>query len=183
MPENVVAKNIIIMGPQGSGKSTQGKLLAEKMNAYYFSTGERYRTIAKENSDLGQKVKAFLDAGELVDDPTTFELMDRELSYTQGGFVVDGFPRTLVQAEREMVPADNVIYLKVDKDQFIKRLEHRGREDDTPEQIATRLRLYEEKTVPILNYYREQGKLIEINGNGTVEEVHTLILAALGMTR
>ncbi len=171
--------NIIVMGPPGSGKTTQAKLLAKKLDVPNISTGDIYRVVAKENSELGRKVKAVMDSGELLDDQTTFQIIDRHLGEIKGGFVIDGFPRTLIQAQRNVFAVDKVFYLRLDDGQAVKRLLLRQRNDDTSEIISERLRLYHQDTEPILNYYRTQDKLVETDGGKTVEEVYQLILQAL----
>lgn len=167
--------NIILMGVQGSGKSTQAELLAKDLNLPHIETGAIYRSIAGEPTVLGQKVKQILDVGDLIDDETTFQVVDKYLNEIKGGFILDGFPRTLIQAQRELFPVDKVFYLKLTDEEATKRLLLRARGDDTPEIIAERLRLYHEQTEPILDYYRKQNKLKEIDGSGTIEEVHDLI--------
>lgn len=169
------------MGPQGSGKSTQAALLAQKLTIPHVSTGDIYRAISQEDTDLGHKVKGMLDRGELIDDETTFRVVDRHLGAIQGGFIIDGFPRTLVQAQREAFLVDKVIYLKLSDEEATKRLLARGRADDTPELIAERLKLYHQLTEPILSYYRQQNKLAEVDGTASIEEVHQLVLRALGL--
>ena len=171
--------NIIIYGPQGSGKSTQAQLLAEKLKVPHIQTGEIYRQISQEDNVLGKKVKKLLDAGDLIDDETTYTIVDRYLIDVKKGFIIDGFPRTLVQAQRGPFSVDKVFYLKLDDQECVTRLLGRGRYDDTAEIINQRLKLYHQQTQPILDYYRELGKLVEIDGSGTIEEVHNLILDAL----
>lgn len=172
--------NIIFMGPQGSGKTTQAEILADKLKLPFIGTGDIYRQVAGLDTELGKRVKAILDKGDLVDDETTFKVVDSHLSEIKSGFILDGFPRTLAQAQRELFPVDKVIYIKLTDDTAVKRLAARGRSDDTPEVIGERLRLYHEETEPILDYYRKQGKLLEVDGSGTIEEVEKLIWEALG---
>jgi adenylate kinase len=159
------------MGPQGSGKSTQATILAKKLHLPHIETGEIYRSLENTDSSIGRKIKAALDKGGLVDDETTFEIIDQHLSEMRSGFVIDGFPRTLAQAKRDLFSIDAVIFLRLSNEEATKRLLLRGREDDTPELISERLKLYHEQTEPILNYYKEKQKLIEINGEKTIDEI------------
>lgn len=175
-------QHIIIMGSPGSGKSTQAELLARRLQVPHVSTGDIYRALSEENTESGRRIKDILTTGGLIDDSTTFEQIDRHLAKIKGNCVVEGFPRTLVQAERELFPIDKVIYLRLSDEGATRRLSARKREDDTPELIATRLKLYHRDTEPILDYYRRQNKLLEIDASGTIEEVYYLILAALGLT-
>lgn len=163
--------NILVMGPQGSGKSTQAELLAKRLNLPHIETGNVYRELAKEDSELGRKIKGVLEKGGLVDDETTFEVVDKNLAKIKGGFVLDGFPRTLTQAQRELFPIDKVIYINLSDEEAIERLLLRGRADDKIETIKARLKLFHERTEPILDYYRKQEKLLEIDGSKSVEEV------------
>lgn len=167
------------MGPQGSGKSTQAEILAKKLSVPHIETGSLYRELANSNSETGRKIKEALAKGSLVDDETTFEVVDQHLSEMKNGFVIDGFPRTLLQAKRDLFPIDVVFFLRLSNEEAIKRLLLRHRVDDTPELIAERLRLYHEQTEPILNYYQESGKLIEINGEESIEEIASAINAKL----
>lgn len=159
------------MGPQGSGKSTQATILAQKLHLPHIETGEIYRHLENTDSPAGRKIKAALDKGGLVDDETTFEIIDQHLSEMKDGFVIDGFPRTLTQAQRDLFPIDAVIFLRLSNEEATKRLLLRGRADDTPELISERLKLYHEQTEPILSYYKERQKLVEINGEKTIEEI------------
>jgi adenylate kinase len=177
--------NLIIMGPQGSGKSTQGDLLAEKLGIPHIQTGGIFREITKQDTDLGRMVKALIDNGNLVDDETTYRVLDQAIAPLKSGFILDGFPRTLAQAKRESFPVDKVIYVRLTDEEGIKRITSRAaienRADDTPEAVAKRLQIYHQSTEPILDYYRQQGKLIEVDGSGTIEEVRDLIFAALAI--
>lgn len=167
------------MGPQGSGKSTQAEIIAKKLSVPHIETGSLYRELAGSNSEIGRKIKAALEKGSLVDDATTFEVVDQHLSEMKNGFVIDGFPRTLLQAKKNLFPIDAVFFLRLGNTEATKRLLLRHRVDDTPELIAERLRLYHEQTEPILNYYQEAGKLIEINGEKSIEEIASAIDAEL----
>lgn len=157
---------ILLIGPQGSGKSTQGKLLAEYLKIPYISTGDIFRQIAQTDA----RIKQILDAGELVDDETTIKLINDRLTQADG-FILDGFPRNLEQAEAINLNFDKVIYLNIPDEVVLKRLLKRGRTDDTEGSIKTRLDLYRAKTQPLLDYYKEQGVLVEVSGEADVRSV------------
>ena len=156
---------ILFIGPQGSGKSTQASLLAEYLNLPKISTGDIFRKLSK--------VKEILAAGKLVDDETTAEIVKKRLqeSDCQNGFILDGYPRNITQKELFDPQFEKVIYLKVPDEELMKRLLARGREDDTPESIRTRLNLYYVQTQPLLNYYKNQAILKEVDGIGAVEKI------------
>lgn len=160
--------NIILMGSQGSGKSTQGDLLAGKLGIPHISTGEIFRT----SSD--PKIKDLLAKGQLIDDETTYEVVRQSIAGLEG-FIFDGFPRNLDQAQKEVFPVDLVINIVLTNEEAVKRLMLRKREDDTLELITERLRIYHELTEPVLDFYRKQGVLKDIDGSGTIEEVEALI--------
>ncbi len=195
---------ILIIGPQGSGKSTQAKLLAQKLGVPYLATGEIFRQMAKEPTPLGQKIKKLLKQGFLVDDETTIKIVKKYLKRPefQGGFVAEGFPRNLVQAEKLKKVFDKVFYLKVNQSVIIKRLTARRicqdckadfnlltkppklegvcdhcdgnlvqREDDTEEAIKKRLEIYHQLTEPVLDFYRRQGILEELDVERPVETI------------
>lgn len=177
---------VIIYGPQGSGKSTQAKLLAEKLNLPAFSAGEISRGIAAENSDEGRKTKEFIDRGE----PTPPEIfnprMEKILNEAKDGYVLDGFPRYSDQLYlldewlgKTNTKIDKVILIDLPLEVGINRIMSRagkeGRADDTPESIKRRLELFKEQTQPIIEHFRTQGVLSEVDGSGTIEEVTNLI--------
>lgn len=164
---------IIIMGPQGSGKSTQASLLAQELNLPHIQTGELYRQIAAQDTPFGREISQFLSQGQLVPDEEHNQILSRELSKPEydNGFVLDGSPRTLAQAQSLPFEPDKIFYLVVSDEENIKRLEKRKRVDDTPELITERLRLYHQETEPVLDFYRQKGVLTEINGEREIEVI------------
>jgi adenylate kinase len=171
---------ILILGPQGSGKGTQAKRLAESRALSHVATGDILRAAVADGSELGQRVEPILERGDLVPDDLMIELI-RERLEGENGFVLDGFPRTLPQAEaldtmlaeigRQL---DAVLLLEVSDDVAADRLLARaaeGRTDDSPEAIRNRLRLYHELTEPVVERYRREGMLLAVDGEGTIEKV------------
>jgi adenylate kinase len=172
---------ILILGPQGSGKGTQAKRLAGEHGIVHLATGDILRAAIVERSELGRRVQPILERGDLVPDDLMIELI-RERLEEADGFVLDGFPRTLPQAEAldAMLdeigkPLDAVLLLEVSDEVAVQRLRGRaaeqGRADDEPEVIANRLRLYHELTEPVVERYRAAGTLVAVDGEGTVDEV------------
>lgn len=173
--------NIVFMGMPGSGKTTQAEILGQKLNLPVVITGAIYRQTALLDNDLGRKVKQVMEAGGLIDDEITFQVIDKHLGEIKDGFILDGFPRTLVQAQREMVKIDKVVYVAVSDEEATKRILSRNeRADDTPEVITKRLEVYHQLTEPILEYYRKDGRLLEIDGSGTIEDVEKRIWEGMG---
>ncbi|MDQ3098691.1 MAG: nucleoside monophosphate kinase [bacterium] len=165
---------IIIMGPQGSGKTTQAERLATAFNIPHLESGEVFREIAKQDSDLGREVQAALEQGHLVDRATAdlvIESMFERAKY-HDHVIVDGFPRDVVQAQQHKGKIDRVFYLDVGEEECIKRLASRGRADDTPEIIKERLRLYYERTVPVLEYFERLAILEKIDGERDVNVIY-----------
>ena len=182
----------LIVGPQGSGKGTQGVLVAEAFRIPSVSTGDVFRANISEGTELGERVKSIVEAGDLVPDELTSELVRDRLSKPDaaGGFLLDGYPRN--QGQLDDLDAfltsrgealDAVIELIVPRDESISRLRRRaieqGRTDDTEEVIANRLSIYERETAPILDVYRERDLVVQIDGVGTLDEVTERIFAAL----
>ena len=179
----IESMKIVLIGIQGAGKSTQGNLLSEKLGVPYLSTGHIFRELAKEKTKFGRYVKEVMNAGYLIPGKKTLAIVTEYLKRPEykDGYIMDGFPRTLSQAEFFKDGADKVIYLKVSDDEALKRLSFRNgdngaREDETPSAIAKRIGLFHKLTEPVLDYYREKGILIEIDGEETIEEIHQEIL-------
>lgn len=188
----MTAPRLLIVGPQGSGKGTQGVRIAEALGIPVVSTGDVFRANVKDGTELGLKVKAIIDAGDLVPDELTSAIVrDRlEQDDAAGGFLLDGYPRNLGQVgDLDAFLASRgealtgVIELSVPRDESIQRLALRateqGRTDDTEEAIAKRLSIYESETAPILDVYRERGVVDEIDGVGSLDAITERITAAL----
>ncbi|MDR8391314.1 adenylate kinase [Aliifodinibius sp. S!AR15-10] len=181
---------IIIFGPPGAGKGTQAKKIAEEYEIPHLSTGEIFRSAIKNETPLGKKVKSILDAGDLVPDQTVVDLVEEELKKDkyEDGYILDGFPRTVPQAEAfdEILDSngktlDAFLVLEVPEQELVDRILSRGegRSDDTEEGIKNRLEVYEKETAPVLNYYKEQGKVNAIDGVGSIDEIFSRIKDAL----
>lgn len=183
---------LLIVGPQGSGKGTQGVRIAESYGIPVVSTGDIFRANIKEGTPLGQQVTAILDKGDLVPDELTSEIVRDRLSQEDAahGFLLDGYPRNTAQvahlesflAERGK-SLDAVILLDVPREESLERLTLRateqGRSDDTPEAIGHRLDIYERETAPIIEVYGAKGIVDRIDGTGALDDVTERITAAL----
>jgi adenylate kinase len=179
-----VALNILLLGPQGAGKGTQGKLIASEYGIPHIATGDILRAAMAQGTELGRRVRPIYDSGGLVPDDIMIELIRERLAADDAGegFVLDGFPRTAVQAEAldEMLedigrPLTVVLEFQLPEEVSIERLtrraEQEGRADDTPEAIRRRLGLYHEQTEPLIEHYRSRGSLVGVPGDRSVEEV------------
>lgn len=177
---------LILIGIQGSGKSTQGNLLSEEFKIPYLSSGHIFREMAKEKTPLGRYIKETINGGSLLPDDKTLEIVSEYLRHPEykEGYILDGFPRTATQAEEFSNGIAKVIYLKVSDKEALWRLAGRSdgddaREDDTLKAIKNRINLFHEKTEPVIDYYRKKGILLEVNGERDIQEVHNEILASL----
>jgi adenylate kinase len=183
-----VGADLVMLGPPGSGKGTQAARLSEKYAIPHIATGDIFRVQAESGTPLGAQVKAFLERGELVPDPLVIDVIRHRLSQpdAQHGFVLDGFPRTVPQAQALDAllaelgrPLDAVLYLQVDRQSLIDRMMHRAqveqRSDDQPDVIRHRIDVFLEQTAPLIDYYRKQGKLKLIDGTRPPEEVAAAI--------
>jgi adenylate kinase len=187
--------NILLLGPQGSGKGTQAKRIAAEYGIPHIATGEILRDAIAAGSDLGRRVKPIVESGRLVPDELMIELIRERLAAddAQDGFILDGFPRTLAQAEAldEMLTEIGrdlsiVFGFQLDDEvgigRMLKRAEIENRKDDTPEAIAQRLALYHEQTEPLIGHYRLQGNLVGIHADRTVDEVFAEVQEVLEQT-
>ena len=210
--------NIVLLGAPGSGKGTQADGLCEQLNVPHIATGDLFRENLKNETELGKLAKTYMDQGQLVPDDVTVAMVRERFSRPDArrGFVLDGFPRTLPQAEaltdllQEMGrQLDCVLYIKVSDEEIVKRLSGRiickecqtpfhktfnpfrscpfqkcegeflyQRDDDKPETVRARLETFHRQTEPLINYYRDAGLLIEIEGEGDVPEITARVLAA-----
>lgn len=167
---------IILIGIQGSGKSTQGNLLTEKYKIPYLSSGHIFREIAKEKTKLGRYVKETMNAGYLLPDSKTLTIVEEYLKNPRynKNFILDGFPRTVHQAKEFSHKIDKVFYLKVSDKEALWRLSYRNdglREDDTLRALRKRIELFHKVTEPVIEYYRKKGILVEIDGEKEIKKV------------
>jgi adenylate kinase len=178
---------LVLIGIQGSGKSTQGNLLSEKLKIPYLSTGHILRDIAKEKSRLGRYIKETINAGVLVPDSKIIPIVQEYLLRDEylKGYILDGFPRTLAQAKVFDGSVDNVIYLNVSDKEALWRLSYREEEEEDDREDATllairkRIEIFHEYTKPVLSYYKRKKMLVEINGEQDIPEIHAEILRKL----
>lgn len=187
---------IVFLGPPGSGKGTQAKLLAERLGIPAISTGDILRDAVREKTALGLQAQSVMEKGELVSDDLIVALVRERIGQrdARGGFILDGFPRTLAQAEvLESTLAGNgdalsaVVNFSVPEAELTERMLGRaraeGRADDRPETIRERLRVYREKTEPLVGFYRQRDLVASVDGLGTVKEIAARIDEALSSVR
>jgi adenylate kinase len=188
---------IILLGPPGAGKGTQAKILEDRFGFIQLSTGDILRSAVAAGTELGLQAKKVMDAGHLVSDDVMIGIISERLDAPDcdGGFILDGFPRTVAQAEaltvmlaEQDMDLDGVVEMAVDEailtDRIVGRAQESGngsRADDTEEVVKKRLDVYREQTAPILPYYRESGLLKTVDGMATIEEVATSIRNVLGL--
>jgi adenylate kinase len=178
---------IILVGIQGSGKSTQGNLLSKKLKVPYLSTGHIFRQIAKEHTPLGRYIKETMTAGFLIPDEKTNEIVSEYLSRPEyeEGYIMDGYPRTSAQAKAFKNGIDKVVYLDVSDKEALWRLAYRSgengdvREDETLAAVKKRIELFHKFTEPVLDFYRKKRKVVTINGEQKIQEIHREIMEKL----
>lgn len=183
---------LVLLGAPGSGKGTQAARLKTHLNVPHISTGELLRAAVAAGTPLGLQAKDVMEAGGLVSDEVVLGMLEERLLKpdTGKGFILDGYPRNLAQANalgalltKLQQPVDVAIQLDVDTELLVTRLAGRaqaeGRADDSPESVRKRLAVYESQTAPVIDYYRQLGKLVHLDGVGTLDAVFTRITAAL----
>ena len=183
---------IVLLGAPGSGKGSQAALLVEELDLPHISSGELLRSAVKAGTLLGQKAKAVMDRGELLSDELMSDLIEERLAQgdTAKGFILDGYPRNLAQAEaldelleRIGQPVAEELQIDVDIEMIIGRIAKRaaeeGRSDDTEEVARKRMDVYAEQTAPVVEYYARKGLLSRVLGDGTIEEVFQRIKGVL----
>lgn len=180
--------NIVIFGAPGSGKGTQSQKLIDKYHLTHISTGDILRNEIGNKTKLGELANTYMSKGQLVPDSVVIDILDELFVHNPDsvGYIFDGFPRTLTQGEaldamlvKRNTEINVVISLEVDDEhlteRLIKRGEISGRNDDTPETIKSRLQVYYQQTSPLKEYYAEQGKLVKIDGLGTIDDIFSRI--------
>lgn len=185
--------NIVLFGKPGAGKGTQAEFLKGKYNLTHLSTGDIFRFNIKNDTDLGKLAKTYMDKGDLVPDEVTIQMLQSEVDKNpySAGFLFDGFPRTISQAEAldSFLETKNqsitaTIALEADDEVLVQRLLERGKtsgrpDDQDEEKIRNRYQEYNEKTAPLMNYYKEQNKFYAVNGIGSIAEITERLSAVI----
>jgi adenylate kinase len=184
--------NIVLFGPPGAGKGTQSSKLIEKYQLVHISTGDLFRAHIKNETEIGKKVKSLIDNGILVPDSVTIDILEEEVKKNPQakGFIFDGFPRTVPQAEAldaflesKNQKISGVVQLDVNEDELKLRIAERkkvsGRADDDEDKLIKRIEEYFSKTIHVLPYYQNQGKVKKINGIGNIEEIFNSVCASI----
>jgi adenylate kinase len=182
-------RRVVFLGPPGSGKGTQATALARELGIPAISTGDMLREAVANGSELGRRVRRIMESGELVSDDVMAEVVSERLDQADAahGFLLDGYPRTASQAETlrgildgDASTLDHVVFIDVPEEELVRRAVSRQRgADDKEDVVRERLRVYREKTEPLVDYYRSEGLLRTIDGNRPVDEVRRSILRAI----
>ena len=185
--------NIVLFGPPGCGKGTQSEKLIAKYQLVHLSTGDILRAEIANNTKLGLEAKAFMDKGQLVTDQVVIGMIASKIDNNKSakGFIFDGFPRTTAQAEaldvmlaERKIPVKCMLSLEVEKEELVKRLLNRGltsgrADDQNPEIIENRIKEYNAKTAPVIQFYEKQGKFRPIKGMGSIDEIFDRLCKAI----
>ncbi len=178
--------DIVFFGMQGSGKGTQGQILAEKKALTTFETGAELRKIMTESSELGQKVKGMVEKGELVTNAIVMEIVENFLQNHEGERILfDGIPRSMMQKETFDALLHSKgrdvfgVFLTIPREEAIARMLLRGRADDTPEIMERRLKNYDTETLPVIEKYEAEGKMVRVEGMGSIDDIHEEIMEHL----
>ena len=180
---------IILFGPPGCGKGTQATFISESLSIPHLSTGDMLRSAVSSGSEIGLKAKNIMESGGLVSDQIVLSIVEERIAKhdCEKGFILDGFPRTVNQAEKLDLllsvnhKLDFVLRIKVDEEEIIKRLIDRAREDDKPDIIKNRFKTYNSETQPLIPFYEERKKLFNINGMQEIEKVSEDIKKVIGV--
>lgn len=168
---------LVLLGPPGAGKGTQAKRLAEDLSILHLSTGDMFRAAIAQETPVGLDAKGYMDKGELVPDEVVDALVKERLAQADAdaGFILDGYPRTLGQAEAldALGPLDHVVCIEVENDELKRRILARGqgRADDSEEVVENRLAVYARQTAPLIEYYESKGLLRRVDGLGSIDDV------------
>lgn len=178
---------LLFVGPPGAGKGTQAERLAASHGLLHLSTGDLLRAEVKSGTELGKEAEAVMNRGELVSDALVLAIVRSRLQSHSSGWLLDGFPRNLAQAEALDAllseldqPLEQVLLMELDDNELVERLLARGRADDNEEVIRHRLTVYRDQTAPLISYYEQRGQLKRVISTGSVDAVAERILLALG---
>jgi len=186
--------NIVLFGPPGAGKGTQSAHLIDSHQLIHLSTGDLFRKHIGENTELGALAKSYMDHGNLVPDEVVISMVEDKISHhlDANGFVFDGFPRTVAQAQaldamlsNHQLTISGMVALAVPEEELKQRIRERGKtsgrvDDQNDEKISNRIRVYNEETTPVAHYYQDANKYNEVNGVGSIEEIYQTIEEAIG---